>query len=550
MSTFWSFRLHPRFYASVGVVVIVAVLILMRTLRADAEFAFFDSYFAERIVEVKNDEATQIPQNLHTHTWNTFAGSVPPGAMIGEVTLILTWSEATTHTDAVQAEVLIPTENGVVLGADDSEDATGREEPSLSEEIREETVVVEEALNVGEATETPEPPVSEISEETTSPVIPAGDETIEAEHAPGEEQNEEITPPPADTTDEPALEVEEVIEVLYESPEEGEGVSDAAFMHTNPLTVYSLAALAQDEEISASTESSAQAVSDSPVNEVSETFIMEEDVSETPLEVEVTELENLVDAVEEGDVAGTSTTTEISPEVENEEDEEDESLPPLYPSRETASIQYSYDGDTWIELGTVNLLTATEATFLLTLQSVDVIDTLQVRAVYLAPQDVSPIIFGNAQLKIAYEPGVIEPISLGPSDQEPNFSVSSIKADVTRGSVRAVLLERGGVFEMWGALIDRGDETATWTKFASGNAINESMPIDVKDGTVFWFDKNGQTLFAYDMHTESLTGATSPSDEEGVYSLVFGDGRRLQRVTYNALTNSLEFDSATSRVTP
>ncbi len=547
MSTFWSFRLHSRLFVSIGVVVIVAVLVLMRTLPADAEFAFFDSYFSERVVEVKNDEVTQIPQNLHTHTWNTFAGSVPPGAVIGEVALILTWSEATTHTDAVQAEVLIPTQDGTVLGANDSVDATGINEPSLSEEVGEEIVVVEEVLNADGATEeTSEPTVPEPLEEAVPPVIPIVDATIEVEPAPSEELGEELIQLPVDTIDVSTVEIEEDVEVLDTSLEE-EAVSDAAFMHTDSLKVYALAALAQDEEISVPIENSTQAVSDSLISEVSETFIMEEDVSEVPFEGEVTELENLVDAVEEGDVAGASTTTGISPEVENEKDE---SLPALYPSRETASIQYSYDGDTWIELGTVNLLVATEATLLLTLQSVDAIDTLQVRVVYLAPQDVPPILFGNAQLKIAYELGVIEPIPLGPSDQEPNFMVSSIKADVTRGRVRAVLLERGGVFEMWGALIDRGDETATWTKFASGNAINESMPIDVKDGIVFWFDKNGQTLFAYDMHSESLTGATSPSDEEGVYSLVFGNERRLQIVTYNALTNSLEFDSAASSVTP
>jgi hypothetical protein len=203
----------------------------------------------------------------------------------------------------------------------------------------------------------------------------------------------------------------------------------------------------------------------------------------------------------------------------------------------------------WVELGTINLLDSNEALFSLGTDVLPVVDDLEVRVVYLAPQDAVPVMFDSAQLQFVYEPGVVEPVVLGPSDQEPNFLVSSIKTDIEEGNVRAVLLERGGILELWAALTERSTDIQ-WVKLTTGSSVSGHMPIGVKAGTVFWFDENGQSLFAYDLNKASLIGTAAPLSEDGRFELVFDDSRQPLLVTYHPETNTLDFTPAPSHYTP
>jgi hypothetical protein len=535
MSTFGSFVHHPRLSVVGVIVILLLAFVLTRTLPADAEFAFFGSSFAERLVEVKNDAVTQIPQNLHTHTWSSFHGTVPDGAYVEDVVLVLTWTEASTHEDAVQAEVVLPTLGDAQFVSENSESDTG----SSSDFVHVEATSLTEVDSI--ELESSESSSSNETESIVTEEIPYPTTNSEV----GTDASSEVPP----QSNEPVHMLKEI-----EATEEESGAStvetgilEAAFLRVVPGKTYTLATLIDAEEISAETELETTAVSNSPINEVTETFVVAEDNPIETIEVEQenseqpTEEDSQRDKVQVGDVEGVSTTSNAMQE--NEEPAGMETPPALYPLRESASVQYSFDGDSWVELGTINLLLSTEAQLSLGVQPVDSIESMHVRVVYLAPQDVPPITFGNAQVTLAYTPVFVEPFLLGPSDQEPNFDVSTIKEEVTSGNIRAVLLERGGVLEYWYGVTRGSSDEVMWRRLVGGGGIDEGTPIGIKARTVFWLDKNEQTLFGFSVDSESLIGVPSLSPGSLTFELPFQDTNDRDWVAvYDGTSNSLTFE--------
>ncbi len=493
MSTLRSFGLRYRFYTGIGIALLIVVLTLTKTLPADANVAFFDSFFVERQVEEKSDGVTI--QNLHTHTWSSFSGEIPEAVTINGISLVLLWSK-TQEEGTVEAEIEVPVATELL-----PIDEVVPEESTLIE-----TVSTSDSESLEEVSE--EPVTEGADTVTTETEVPVTADT-------NEEVPIEIVPESGDNNEENLIEVESDESVMEESP--------SAFLQVGLGKVLALAGLIATVEAYTEGEENLSSVSAVPVSEVSETVVEATD-----------EGENKSDAVG-------STTSEQSPEVVAVAESDVVSVP-LYPTLESASVQYSFDGDMWTHLGSINLLEANEATLTLGSDTFTSLESLLVRVVYLAPQDSVPIIFGNSQLKIDYAPFVTEAVVTGPSDQEPNFLVSSVKVDIAKEGVRAVLLERGGVLELWSGLIDRNGDVVIWKRLSSGNTLNESTAIDAYNETVFWFDQNGIALMAYDLENESLIGTASPSLGDNVFVLMFEERRQPFRAAYSPSTGLFQFE--------
>lgn len=489
------------------------VLILSQAFHADAEVIVLDSSFVDRQVEVKNDEVTNTVQNLYTQTWSSFSGMVPEDVVIHEAYLVLTWSEMKSHEDVVQAEVDI---------------STIEETPPSNDAVSNESLPIEEVSSTtldAETGETDAPSLLESIDEQNAnqiPEIPLDEGSImESEEEVILDTETEAGGAVEDSGAEPSLEVGGVTE----------DISSAAYP-TAAAQQYPLVSetLLLDESV-VETAMQASATSEMPVSDTSETIV--EISGEVPEAAHATGTENI------------GTTTDESLPIVVDDSFQDVAL---YPMRETASVQYSLDGDSWTDLGVVNLLNGNSAELPLTSFAPSVFANLQIRLVYLASQDVPPILFGNAQLKLSYTYEIVEVLPVGPSDQEPNLLVSSVTLDITKGSVRALLLERGGVFELWSGVTDRVDDSLVWMKLASGNTIGESTPVDIWGTSIFWFDITGETLFAYDTKLQSLTGATSLPTEDGIFVLYFGTEKKPMVATYDLYANQFTFDSVHSQV--
>lgn len=541
MSVYKKLRTYPRAFVLGGGGTLLFVLIVTHTLPAGAETAFLGSLFTDRQIEVKTDEVTKTTQNFHTHTWNGFSDEVPEGSVVSEISLVFSWSQSASSLETVQAEVVLPTL------VEEAETSTRKSDGGVSEEndilVSEETVPMEgETESAVHLEETP-PQETESNEVTETLLSPLPEGSIEA-------TIEEVSDEDGSSVFEE--EISEGENATENSRSDVTSLDPVVGFKSVPLQQYLLTSLAFEE----TNETEPVVFDDVVINEeqgsvTPEEFsvVSEESVSEV-LETFVVTAEEVVPQGQEEEEAASRPEEETATElIDGEIAEVPPASPVLYPTRENADVLYSLDGDSWTLLGVLNLLDKTSAEFSLPKISLTALPTLQVRVVYLAPQDAPTFLFQNTQVKVEYTPGVVEEVIEASSEREPNFLVGVVRADTQSGRVRAVLLERGGLLEMWAGISVKDSESIIWNKLSSGDTIDAGMPIAVKNGSVFWFDRNAETLLGYDVFKNSLTG-TSPTVGEGgkkAFTLIFGSEEKLWEATYNPEAHTLEFSQVKDR---
>ncbi len=213
-------------------------------------------------------------------------------------------------------------------------------------------------------------------------------------------------------------------------------------------------------------------------------------------------------------------------------------------------VVYTIDGITWHDLGRVGFDDAQQSSFDLTHIGIEAIPNLQVAVHYTVTEESNAkILFERMSLEVGYGELPLEEIVVPlPNDREPNFEVSSVKADVHSENIRAVLLERGGMLEFWYSVTDRRTDEVTWDRLVGGSAIDANAPIGIKERTIFWIDRNQQTLSGFSVDEKSLFGVPFEDLEEKTFLLPFEneDSERWEAI-FDPRENSLNFNKVRTK---
>lgn len=214
-------------------------------------------------------------------------------------------------------------------------------------------------------------------------------------------------------------------------------------------------------------------------------------------------------------------------------------------------VLYSLDGQEWKKLNESNFSTANEIEFSLPQFSSEEIQNLKIMIRYVKNQNEDrKIYFDNVHLIVDYESTITDDL-FGEKhtlvDQEPNFAISAIVDDVQSGNVRAVIIEKGGMLELWYSMTDSVTQKVTWNKLLNDASLDKSSPLEIKGKTIFWLDKNKQTLFGFDIDNQSIFGDSIDSLEQTPSTLQFEDeNAKRWNASFDFDNNSLEFSRLTS----
>ncbi len=211
----------------------------------------------------------------------------------------------------------------------------------------------------------------------------------------------------------------------------------------------------------------------------------------------------------------------------------------------TFEILYSLDGQQWEKLNGDEFNMPGEVTLKLPQFSSKDIQNLKIMIRYVKSQnDSTKIFFDNVHLVIDFDNFVEEePV---PVEQEPNFDISAINADTQSGNIRAVIIEKGGMLELWYSITDTMTQKVSWNKLLNDASLDESSPLEIKGRTIFWLDKNKQTLFGFDIDTQSIFGDAIDAQEQSSSLLPFEDEHAKQwAASFDADNNVLEFSKRT-----
>ncbi len=446
----------------------VMLVFVILVFRVDAEVAVFlsDDHVEEEIVLDTVDE-NGVQYVERERRWSNFQGSVPEGAPVNKVVFRLGW---TVGDVVVREEVLTP------VNADVTQTVESTLEESVIQTNTEETTSLEAGPSGGRGGD------SEVSPEMEVTPVPA--EVSESPTVGLEIEGVEILPSPSETVIE-APQESPLPEVIEETPSVEENVSQnevSGFEPVSLLHTYPWATALIEEGIEAET-----------VLQLSDIVAVDEVNVETSID----------------DVVGTtSTSTNIIP-----------AIPEGF-----LELRYSLDGINWHALDTVEYNVVTSIESFLVLVGIEDIPNLQISARYVVPQGTTfALYFDTVRLEAEYGvllEEVVIPEEI-PSDQEPNFNSSVIKADIISENIRAVVLERGGMLEFWYSVTNTQSGDIQWQKLVGGGAIQEGSPIGIKERTIFWFDKNQETLFGFSVDTESIFGVPYQSPENRTFRLPF-----------------------------
>lgn len=451
----------------------VMLVFVILVFRVDAEVAVFlsDDHVEEEIVLDTVDE-NGVQYVERERRWSNFQGSVPEGAPVNKVVFRLGW---TVGDVVVREEVLTP------VNADVTQTVESTLEESVIQTNTEETTSLDAGPSGGGGGD------SEVSPEMEVTPVPA--EVSESPTVGLEIEGVEILPSPSETVIE-APQESPLPEVIEETPSVEENVSQnevSGFEPVSLLHTYPWATALIEDGIEGET-----------VLQFSDIVAVDELNVETPLD-EVT--------------GTTSTSTDIR-------------ITPAIPEG-LLEVRYSLDGVNWHALDTVEYNVVTSIESFLVLVGVEDIPNLQISARYVVPQGIDfALYFDTVRLEAEYGVLLEEVVALEetPSDQEPNFNSSLIKADVASENIRAVMLERGGMLEFWYSITHTQTGEIFWRRLVGGNSIQEGAPIGIKERTIFWFDKNQETLFGFSVDSESIFGVPYQSPENRTFRLPFEVG--------------------------
>lgn len=475
-------------YSLYLLVVPVLIIPLLLALRADADVAVFlsDNYIEEEAALDAIDE-NGVRYIERERKWSNFQGSVPEGVTVNKIMFRLSWSEGVVVREELPAPVdsdtFIPTEiteEATTTPQDVQETVPDTHKSTGGEgENNEQTKVVEEALL--DAVIIEEIPVSEALNPVTEEMELLPQFIDEKTSTEPQDEEVEVASPPS---------LEE------SSGDETSGFEQVSFSHVYPWATV----LVEEEAV--------------PVTVLQQANIIAVDELNTEASI----------------IGGTGTTsTSTEPAV----------------AQGFLEIRYMIDGVNWHVLDTVDYRAVTNVEFFLVSVAVEDIPNLQisVRYVVLDGSDFA-LYFDTVRLEAEY--GVLLEEAIVPeeisTDQEPNFKSSFVRVDIVSENIRAVLLERGGMLEFWYSVTSSSGEVV-WRRLAGGDALQEGTPIAIKERTIFWFDRNQETLFGLSVDSESVFGVPYDSPEKRTFRLPFEtENKEEWQATYDPQDNVLKFE--------
>ncbi|MCX6811932.1 MAG: hypothetical protein NT039_04560, partial [Candidatus Berkelbacteria bacterium] len=124
----------------------------------------------------------------------------------------------------------------------------------------------------------------------------------------------------------------------------------------------------------------------------------------------------------------------------------------------------------------------------------------------------------------------------------PDFSNSATKQDVEENGIRVVIIERGGLMELWYAIPDKDKPDAmNWFFLAGHSQIDNDSPLGLKGKTIFWLDKNEQTIFGYAIDEQSIFGKSVETEGKESYLEFQNKNLGSWRAVFDPINNKFNF---------
>jgi hypothetical protein len=127
------------------------------------------------------------------------------------------------------------------------------------------------------------------------------------------------------------------------------------------------------------------------------------------------------------------------------------------------------------------------------------------------------------------------------SSIDSEFDSGSIKRDFRFGNIKAIILEKGGMLELWYHSIDPVSKDFSWKLLVGDSSIDSTSPLAIEGKTIFWLDKNKQTLFGFNIENSSMTGEPIVSNMNRSFMDFDKEGSGKWRVTWNIANDSFSF---------
>lgn len=471
--------------------------------QADVALFFSDTY-VEQGVEIP-DETGTTTRIQYEHTWTDFKGVVPEGAEVNSIFLHLTWSKVERT-----GEEEIQVQQEEVISSDTATTSPDTEMQSDTPDTNNQSGGGgggENAGTVEPVTET-NPPEQMVSE-TVEEIVGEGVPKPENSEVPSTETEPAPTPTPVPENEPEAPKEEKVEEPTSPSEENAPPSPTSGFEEVSLLKLFPLAQ-AEVEEL------------------ITTDIAVSEDIT-----VSMSAQETDSEAVLTAEPAPTSTdlaSTEIVTEV---------------PETHFFEILYSLDGTTWQTLKQVGFEEEKDLFVDLTPIGYKALSNLRISIRYSIPSDYrEKIVIDSLRLELGYGEPLIVDVGgdIAYDERTPNFPMSAIISDVESENIRAVVLGRGGVFEFWYSVTDPRSGEVVWDKIQGGGPIDELAPIAITERTIFWLDRNQQTLYGFGVDEKSFFGVSFTDPEHKVFILPFQNekGEKWEAV-FTAEQNSFEF---------
>lgn len=470
--------------------------------QADVALFFSDTY-VEQGVEIP-DETGTTTRIQYEHSWTDFKGVVPDGAVVNSIFLHLTWSKVErTGEEEIQVqpeEVIVPETSTTSPDTEMQSDTPDTNDQSGGGGGGGESVETVETVT---ETNPPEPVVSETVEEIVGEGVP------ESENSEVPPTETEPTPTPVPENEPEAPEEEEEEESTPPSEDNASPSPTSGFEEVSLLKLFPLAQAEVEEPVTTDTT-------------VSEDVTVSMSAQETDSEAVLT----TESAPTSTDLASTEIVTEV-------------------PETHFFEILYSLDGTTWQTLKQVGFEEEKDLFVDLTPIGYEALANLRISIRYSIPSDYhEKIVIDSLRLELGYGEPLIVDVGgdIAYDERMPNFPMSAIISDVESENIRAVVLGRGGVFEFWYSVTEHDSGEVVWNKIQGGGPIDETAPIAIIERTIFWLDRNQQTLYGLAVDKGSISGVSFTDPEHKVFTLPFKNakGKKWEAV-FIAELNSLEF---------
>jgi len=205
------------------------------------------------------------------------------------------------------------------------------------------------------------------------------------------------------------------------------------------------------------------------------------------------------------------------------------------------NVWYSLDGEAWWKLGSISESPASNASnggyfeySLLFVKSWDDVKKIKIKFEGLGEEEnENKVYLDSAWLKVVYqEKGEEEEEEKDEEAEEeeekeevinlalsPNFEYGQIRQDVEEDGIRVIIIENGGMSELWYYASSSDPDSNGWTFFFGNSSLDDFSPLGIKDKTFFWLDSCRQGIYGFSIPEQSLFG--NPISPDGKFYLEF-----------------------------